>query len=61
MKTRYVYVVNFRYSYEGESTEAVYATRKLAEQHRWGGDEKVIYKMPVRASVARKYKPPEAV
>lgn len=44
----YVYVVTYLYDYEGESLEAVYATKALAEKHPHGGDDKLIAKIRVK-------------
>lgn len=45
---RFVYVVTYAYHYEGETVEAIYATKKAADNHPWGGDAKHVTKMRVR-------------
>jgi hypothetical protein len=56
MKKRpiYVYVVTYRYPYEGESLEGVYATYKLALSHPGGYGESLIYKVRVQVKAVPK-------
>lgn len=49
----YVYVVNYGWDYAGEETQAVYATRRLAEKHPPGADSKEIYRMKVQMKVEK--------
>ncbi len=44
---KFVYVVNYAYSYEGQDTQAVFSSLDEAKKYPWGGDKKLIYKFPL--------------